>query len=855
MVKHEPSFKVRANHQKGRGALCMKKLTPFRIVVYYLVLSVAWIASSDLIVAAISKSPEMITTLSIVKGWLFVLTTALLLYGLITRYAWERSRAEEALRDSQQAYQALAENLPGIVYRVFSQENNRIQCFSKTAQSIIGYDDTELSRGEVCSLESLILPEDRPRVVATVKQAIADHRPFTTEYRLRHKNGQIHYLLEQGTPIYDRDGNILHIDGVILDITERRQAEQALQESEVQYHTLFDGSPDAIFIADPETGIILDSNPAACKLLARQREEIIGIHQSKLHPPQTEIYSRETFHRHYKETNEPGAIHPIENTVLRSDGIEVPVEVTAQTVTIKGKKVLQGVFRDITERKKADLALKESEEKFKELADTLPQTVYEIDEKGKFIYLNKTGLNTFGYSREDVASGLTVMQLIAPEDQERVKQDITSRPQSDRSDNQEYSGLTKKGRTFPVVVHSIPVKRNNRLTGFRGIAIDVSERKYFEEELLKTQKLESLGILAGGIAHDFNNILTAIVGNIALIRMRIKDDPVTLQRLNEAEKASFHARDLTLQLLTFSKGGAPVKTMISLERVIQDSASFALRGSNVQCDFRFVDDLRTIEADAGQLGQVFNNLIINACQAMPAGGTITIAADNVVIAAQDGMPLHDGRYVKISVQDQGIGIPEEHIQKIFDPYFTTKQQGSGLGLAVTYSIVKNHNGHIAVQSKPGTGTTFTLYLPAAEEQPLGIQPDSEKCIHGSGRILLMDDEEMVRNVAGAILGELGYEVVFARDGNEALELFSKAMKASKPYRAVILDLTVPAGVGGKEAIRMLQDIDPDIRAIASSGYSHDPVMANYREYGFRGVIAKPYKPSELSRILHSVITS
>jgi CheY-like chemotaxis protein len=219
------------------------------------------------------------------------------------------------------------------------------------------------------------------------------------------------------------------------------------------------------------------------------------------------------------------------------------------------------------------------------------------------------------------------------------------------------------------------------------------------------------------------------------------------------------------------------------------------------------------------------------------------------------MPLHDGRYVKISVQDQGIGIPEEHIQKIFDPYFTTKQQGSGLGLAVTYSIVKNHNGHIAVQSKPGTGTTFTLYLPAAEEQPLGIQPDSEKCIHGSGTILLMDDEEMVRDVAGAILGELGYEVEFARDGNEALELFSKAMKASKPYRAVILDLTVPAGVGGKEAIGMLQEIDPRVRAIASSGYSQDPVMANFGEYGFRGVIAKPYKPSELSKILHSVITS
>ena len=759
----------------------MKKLTPFKIVIYYLVLSVVWIASSDLIVAAIAKSTEMFTTLSIIKGWLFVLTTALLLYGLISRYAWERSQVEKALRASQRAYQTLAENLPGIVYRIFSRENNRIQFFSKTAQAIIGYDDTELSGGDICPLERLIVPDDLPGVVAAVKRAIADRTPFTTEYRLHHKSGDIRYLLEQGTPIYNGDGNILHIDGVIFDITERRQAEQALQESEERYHALFEGLPDAIFIADPETGNILDTNPAGIKLVARQREEIIGIHQSKLHPPQTETYSRETFHRHYEETTEREEMHPIENKVLRSDGIEVPVEVTAQTVTINGKKVLQGVFRDITERKKAELAIKESEEKFKELADTLPQTVFEIDGDGNFIYLNKTGLNTFGYMREDVDRGLTIMELVAPEDRERAREDIISGLHDNKRDHREYSGVTKNGRTFPLVVHAIPIIRNSRSVGFRGIVIDVSERKYFEDELLKTQKLESLGILAGGIAHDFNNILTAIMGNIALIRMRIKDDSVTLQRLDEAEKASLHARDLTLQLLTFSKGGAPVKKMISLERVIHDSASFAQRGSNARCNFNFAKDLWAVEADAGQLGQVFNNLIINACQAMPTGGTIVIAADNIFAGTIDGLPLENGRYVRVSVQDQGIGIPEEHIQKVFDPYFTTKQRGSGLGLAVTYSIIKNHNGHIAVQSKPGIGTTFTLYLPAAGQQPSGIQLDSEQCIMGSGRVLLMDDEEMVRDVGGAILQELGYEVEFAHDGKEALEMFAKATKASRPY--------------------------------------------------------------------------
>ena len=345
----------------------------------------------------------------------------------------------------------------------------------------------------------------------------------------------------------------------------------------------------------------------------------------------------------------------------------------------------------------------------------------------------------------------------------------------------------------------------------------------------------------------------AIMGNLSLMRMHLKHDTAALDRLDEAEKASLHARDLTLQLLTFSKGGAPVKKTILLGRVIHDAESFALRGANARCDVRFADDLWTDEADAGQLGQVFNNLIINACQAMPTGGTIAITAENVLTGAKDGLPLEDGRYVKISIRDQGVGIPEEHFQKIFDPYFTTKQQGSGLGLAVTYSIIKNHNGHITVQSTMGAGTTFTLYLPAAAQQLSAPQTDNEQIITGSGRVLLMDDDEMVRNVGGAILQELGYEVELARDGGEAVEKFTRAMKASRPFAAIIMDLTVRAGMGGKEAVKMLLAIDPHVRVIASSGYSQDPVMANFSEYGFRGVIAKPYKISELGKLLYSII--
>ena len=477
----------------------MIKLTPLKIVFLYLTLSVLWITGSDLLVVKIATSTEMYATLSIIKGWFFVLTTALLLYGLISRYAWERNRTEEELRASQRAYQTLSENLPAIVYRVFSQENNRIQFFNQAAKTIIGYDDRELSSTDICPIESLIVPEDRPRVAAALDHAIKGLQPFTIEYQLRQRSGELRHLLEEGRPIYDDGGNLLYIDGVIFDITERKAAEAALQESEKRYHTLFEGLPDAIFIADPETGIILDTNPAASRLIGRRREEIIGIHQSKLHPLHMEEYSRAAFQRHYRETTELGVMQAVETKVLHLDGREVPVEVLSQAVTVKGKKVLQGVFRNISKRKMAEMALKESEEKFRELADTLPQTIFEIDETGKFVYLNKTGLNTFGHTQDDVDGGLTIMELIALEDRERVREDIFMRSHAGKGDVHEYAALTKKGSTFPLVLNSLPIIRNGRPIGFRGIIIDISERKYLKKSFSRPKSSNRSASLPAGL--------------------------------------------------------------------------------------------------------------------------------------------------------------------------------------------------------------------------------------------------------------------------------------------------------------------------------------------------------------------
>jgi PAS domain S-box-containing protein len=380
---------------------------------------------------------------------------------------------------------------------------------------------------------------------------------------------------------------------------------------------------------------------------------------------------------------------------------------------------------------------------------------------------------------------------------------------------------------------------------------DNTERKRIEERLLNAQKLESIGVLAGGIAHDFNNLLSAILGNISLAKA--KRDETSFERLEEIEKASMRAEELTRQLLTFSKGGSPVKKTASIVELIRQSAMFVATGSNVRCEFQFAGDLLPVDADPGQLSQVINNLVINAMQAMPNGGVVRISAENIQADAGWNRTGLYGNVVKVSVQDEGPGIPAEHLSRIFDPYFTTKEHGSGLGLATVYSIIKRHDGQIEVESRPGAGTTFHLFLPASEKPLDEPRATVANPRNGKGCVLVMDDEEFIRGVARDMLGHLGYSATCARDGAEAVELYKKSMAAGKPFDAVIMDLTVPGGMGGKDAVRILKEIDPGIMAIVSSGYSNDPILADPGKFGFTGIVAKPYTLDALSDAVYRVV--
>ncbi|OUS12453.1 hypothetical protein A9Q89_06095 [Gammaproteobacteria bacterium 53_120_T64] len=398
--------------------------------------------------------------------------------------------------------------------------------------------------------------------------------------------------------------------------------------------------------------------------------------------------------------------------------------------------------------------------------------------------------------------------------------------------------------------------RDSKIIGSVLVFRDVTLANRIDDELAKTKKLDSIGVLAGGIAHDFNNILTGIMGNINISKGLIDPASRAYKFLDAAEKASERASKLTQQLLTFSKGGEPILELASIFEVIQESANFTLSGANISCRIDRDNDLWAASIDKGQISQVVQNIVLNARHAMPEGGTIRILCENVVLLEGSNVVplLKSGDYIRIDIEDEGVGIAENQIDKIFDPYFTTKHEGSGLGMAVTHSIIHKHSGHISCQSSLGEGTKFTIYLPAVKTALL-VADDNRETLEGSGTILVMDDETMIREVTQSMLEVGGYDVVHAVDGDQALAVYGEAMKCGQAIKLVIMDLTIPGGMGGRDTIKKLLDIDPQVCALVSSGYSNDPVIANYQDYGFKGFIIKPYLSSDLLRAVGKAISS
>ena len=530
-------------------------------------------------------------------------------------------------------------------------------------------------------------------------------------------------------------------------------------------------------------------------------------------------------------------------------------DVTATPITDSSGKLSHIVvlYIDITQRKRAEEEIKQSEERYRDLFENASDLIQIVDPDGHIDYVNQTWLDTLGYDKDEIRK-LTVFDLIHPECVNHCHDLFKKVIQGRQVEKFETKFLTKDGREILLEGTTSCKFEDGRPVSTRGIFRDITEKRRMEEELYKAQKLESVGILAGGIAHDFNNLLAAILGNISLAEMEVPGGSTVFQRLSDAKKACSRATDLTQQLLTFAKGGAPIIQRTSVAELIRDCVGFTLRGSNVKCDCLLPDDLWPVAADDGQISQVLQNLLINGAQAMPEGGIIRVRAENVTLSTRE-LSLEPGRYVKITVSDHGPGIAPEHLEKIFDPYFTTKEMGSGLGLAISYSIIYKHGGLITVDSEPGKGSSFTLYLPASHnDEPEVEVSESAAATPNTGKVLFMDDEEMVRDMATRMLTILGHEVHCVEDGEEAIQTYREAMDSDSPFDLVIMDLTIPGGMGGREAVQEVLRMDPQARVIVSSGYSTDPVMASYADYGFCGMTVKPYSLADLKKAVSDALT-
>ena len=766
--------------------------------------------------------------------------------AIYSRDITETLQVVQALLESSENFRSLAENAnDGIL--IASGEGVHVYA-NRRASEITGYTIDEILETGITGLAH---PDEAEGIVRRFGKRIRGEKTGKQyETRIVRKDGTaIPIEITASRTMWKGEPSTLVI---MRDITERAQMERDLRRSEERFRALFEGALDSIFILDPETGRILDANPAASELLLLEYEDLVDRHYLELLPADWKGTIREAYESLFEEEER---IVAVEAGMMRSDGSEVPVEVLGQLIQIDGVPVIHALVRDITDRKRMDKELRDSEEQFRTLAEASLTGIF-VFQDGKFRYANPALGRIFGYEVNELLGKKGPIDLTHPEDREAA--DAYGRQclkgQEEEAPVFTFRGVKRDGHLIDCEVLQAGVLYRGRQAVI-GTLLDVTRRKRMEEELLKTQKLESLGVLAGGIAHDFNNILTAISTNISMAKLYGDLEEDISEMLGDAEKASVRAKNLTQQLLSFSRGGAPVRRTVSIVKTLQEHTEFALSGSNVKCEYSIAKDLRQVEADEGQIGQVIHNLVINAKQAMPEGGVIKVGAENVPADRLENMPFKPGNYLRISITDHGVGIPERHLQSIFDPFFTTKQMGSGLGLTTSFTIVKNHDGHLHVDSEVGVGTTVQVYLPASSERTSSREETRGRPLQGQGRVLLVDDEEIIRAAASEALTRLGYDVRLAADGAEGAGIYEQAMKEGHPFDVVLLDLTIPGGMGGKEAVRELLRIDPNAKVIASSGYSNDPVMADYRTHGFREVIAKPYRIDDLSEVLHKVINA
>lgn len=678
-------------------------------------------------------------------------------------------------------------------------------------------------------------------------------RPYVLMATAKDKAQDLQEVLSVGANDYiskPLDFSLLKIRLVVANqqiqlMRQRHSMEDAMRESEERFRSMANSAPVMLWMSKPEVQHDFFNDTWLAFRGRESKQEMGELWLEGVHPDDAEIC-------HELHQNKFGTLtdYTIEYRLLRHDGEYRWIFETGRPYGVHDNTCIGyvGSCVDITDEKRANDELRIFGEAVRSINEVIVITEAELEPEGpRIVFVNEAFTRHTGYLPDEVI-GRTPSFLqgprTAPDFDARLKETL-QRGESFQADTVNYR---KDGTEYEVDIQISPVRDGSgNTTHFISIQRDLTDLRKQEREMLRSAKLESLGLLAGGIAHDFNNLLMTIGGNISLAKLQLPADDSKKEFLAEAEAATRRAADLAHQLLTFSKGGEPVKSICNLDELLRKTVSFNLRGSNVKVEFDIAPELWRACIDENQIAQVIDNLVINAREAMAKeGGILRIRAINNTLQSEFGNVLPPGDYIQISVQDEGHGIPPEIVGKIFDPYFTTKETGTGLGLAAVYSICRRHAGLVTADSEPGAGATFHLYLPATDEKAPRHRSQPHAWIRGNGRILIMDDEATIRKVMRKTLTKLGYEVEEAEDGQEALEMQERALASSQPFDVACLDLTIPGGMGGDRIINSMHERDPRLKAVACSGYSDNPIIANYQDHGFCAVLRKPFNLHELA---------